>query len=391
MLDQPQYIVFGAPSIGEVEISEVVQSMRSGWLGTGPKVARFEKLIAEYIGAPEAIAVNSCTAALHLSLLASGIGPGDEVITTPLTFCATANAIIHTGATPVFVDCDRRTGLLDPELIDAAVTDRTRAVLPVHLTGRPCDLDAIADVARKHGLLVIEDAAHALEAQWRGRKVGAISPLTCFSFYVTKNLTTGEGGMVTTHDRELAARIRTLALHGLSRDAWKRFSDDGYRHYEVIAAGFKYNMMDLQAAIGLAQVPKLQESLSRREEIWRVYDEAFADLPVETPAPPDPDSVHARHLYTLHIDAEDSGISRDAFMHALHRKGIGTGVHYVGVHLHAYYRERFGWQPQDFPNATWISDRTVSLPLGPGLTDAQVERIVTAVRDVLASAGGAAV
>ncbi|MBV9773749.1 MAG: DegT/DnrJ/EryC1/StrS family aminotransferase [Gemmatimonadetes bacterium] len=382
-----RYLVFGAPTIGDEEIAEVVDSLRSGWIGTGPKVARFEELLREYTGAEHAVAVHSCTAALHLSMVAAGLGPGDEVITTPMTFVATVNAIVHVGATPVLVDCDRDTQLVTPERIEAAVTPRTRAVIPVHLAGRICDLEAIHDIARRHGLLVIEDAAHALEGAYRGRKVGTVSQLTCFSFYVTKNLTTGEGGLVTTSDPDLAGRIRTYALHGLSRDAWKRFSDAGYRHYQVHYPGFKYNMMDLQAAIGIHQVPHLAEWLARRERIWARYDEAFADLPVGTPAPAGPDTVHARHLYTLMVDEARCGVSRDEFMARLHERGIGTGVHYQGVHLHPYYRDAFGWRPEDFPNTTWIGERTLSLPLSGALGDDDVERVVDAVRASLPRGG----
>ncbi len=380
-----KYLVFGAPTLGEEEIAEVVDSLRSGWIGTGPKVARFEALMREYTGAEHAVALHSCTAALHLSMLVAGLGEGDEVITTPMTFAATANAILHTGATPVLVDCDRGTQLIDPQRVADAVTSRTRAILPVHLAGRICDLDAIHEIARRRDLVVIEDAAHALEGAWRGRKVGNVSQLTCFSFYVTKNLTTGEGGMVTTNDPDLAAKIKMYGLHGLSRDAWKRFSDEGYRHYQVHFPGFKYNMMDVQAAIGIHQLPRVEQWLARRTQIWALYDEAFAGLPVERPAPAEPDTVHARHLYTLMVDARRCGISRDELMAALHQRGIGTGVHYVGVHLHPYYRERFGYRPEDFPNATWISERTVSLPLSGGLSDEDVEDVIAAVRAVVGS------
>jgi dTDP-4-amino-4,6-dideoxygalactose transaminase len=381
--DRTRYLVFGAPQLGEEEIAEVVDSLRSGWLGTGPKVHRFEEMLREHTGAEHAMALHSCTAALHLSMVAAGVGRGDEVITTPLTFAATGNSVVHTGATPVLVDCDRDSQLIDPQRIEDAITPRTRAIIPVHLAGRVCDMDAIGDIARRHGLLVIEDAAHALEAEHRGRRVGSISHLTCFSFYVTKNVTTGEGGAVTTNDPELAARIKTYGLHGLSRDAWKRFADSGYRHYEVEYPGFKYNMMDLQAAIGIHQLPRVAEWLRRREEVWRRYDEAFADLDVGTPAPAPAHQRHARHLYTLMVDEARCGISRDRFMEALHERRIGTGCHYVGLHLHPFYRETFGFLPTDFPNATWISERTVSLPLSPFLTDDDVDDVIGAVRDVV--------
>jgi dTDP-4-amino-4,6-dideoxygalactose transaminase len=382
---QSDYLTFGAPHIDEAAIAEVVDSLRSGWLGTGPKVARFEQLVRDYTGSKHAVAVNSCTAALHLSLLASGVGPGDEVITTPMTFAATANAIVHTGATPVFVDCERETLLINPDRIRAAITSRTRAIIPVHMTGRPCSMDEIGAVADKHGLVVIEDAAHALEARYRGRKVGAISALTCFSFYVTKNVTTGEGGIVTTNDADLADRIKMYALHGMTRDAWNRFSDAGYRHYQVVVPGFKYNMMDLQAAIGIHQMPHVDEWLLRRESIWARYDDAFADLAVQRPAQAERDTVHARHLYTLLVDEDECGVSRDAFMARLHARGIGTGVHYTAVHVHPWYRETFGLEPKDFPNAAWIGERTVSIPLSPHLRADDVERVITAVRQSIES------
>jgi dTDP-4-amino-4,6-dideoxygalactose transaminase len=380
-----QYLLFGAPLIEEPEIDEVVQTMRSGWLGTGPKVARFEQTFRNYVGAQYAMAVNSCTAGLHLAMLAAGVGPGDEVITTPMTFCATVNSIIHTGATPVLVDCDRDTQLIDPQRIQDAITPRTRAILPVHLCGRPCDMDAITGIASRHNLVVVEDAAHATEAVYKGRKIGSIGDLTAFSFYATKNVVTGEGGMVTSNNPEFADLIKTYALHGMSQDAWKRFSDDGYQHYQVVLPGFKYNMMDLQAAIGIHQLARVEKNLARRNQIWQQYNDQFARLPIGLPTPDEPSTLHARHLYTLTVDADRCGISRDEFMKRLHGMKIGTGVHYIGVHLHPYYRDRFGYRPEDFPNATWISERTVSLPLSPKLTDEDVADVIDAVRESLSS------
>lgn len=378
-----EFLVFGAPQIEEAEIEEVVDSMRSGWLGTGPKVARFEEMFRDYTGAQYAMALNSCTAALHLSMLVTGVGPGDEVITTPMTFCATVNAIIHTGATPVLVDCNRETLLIDPQRIEDAITPKTRAIVPVHLCGRPCNMDDIMDIARRHNLLVIEDAAHAVEASYKGRKVGTIGHLTCFSFYVTKNVISGEGGMVTTDIPEFADMIKIYGLHGMSHDAWKRFSDDGYKHYQVVAPGFKYNMMDIQAAIGIHQLSRVEKNLQRREAIWAYYDEAFADLPVGLPPAPEPNTVHSRHLYTLMIDESRTAISRDTFMRRMHEFNIGTGVHYIGVHLHDYYARRFGYRPEDFPNATFISEQTVSIPLSPRLTDDDAEYVVSSIGSVL--------
>lgn len=377
------YLVFGAPQIEEDEILEVVASMKSGWLGTGPKVSRFEEMFRQYVGSAYAMALNSCTAGLHLSLVVAGLKPGDEVITTPMTFCATANSIIHTGATPVFVDCQRDTQLIDPQRIEDAITPKTRAIVPVHLCGRPCDMDAIMDIAARNNLIVIEDAAHAIETVYKGRKVGSIGDLTSFSFYVTKNVITGEGGIVTTNNPEFADKIKMYGLHGMSRDAWKRFSDDGYKHYQVVFPGFKYNMMDLQAAIGIHQLARVEENWKRRDEIWQIYNQAFADLPIDLPAPDEENTRHARHLYTMMIDEERCGISRDAFMQRLHEMNIGTGVHYIGVHLHQYYRERFGYKPENFPNATWLSERTVSIPLSPSLTNQDVEDVIDSVKELL--------
>jgi dTDP-4-amino-4,6-dideoxygalactose transaminase len=377
-----EFLIFGSPAIDEPEIAEVVATLRSGWIGTGPRTARFEAMFKEYVGAEHAMALNSCTAALHLSMVVSGLGPGDEVITTPMTFCATANSILHTGARPVFVDVDRQTGNIDPERIKSAITPRTKAVLPVHYAGRPARMDVIEAVARENGLLIIEDAAHALEASFHGRRIGTIGDLTCFSFYVTKNVVTAEGGMVTTNNAEFAAKIKMYGLHGMSKDAWKRFSDEGYRHYEVIFPGFKYNMTDLQAALGIHQLARITQGASRRQAIWTRYDEAFADLPLTRPAPVEADTVHARHLYTVLVDPEALGKARDQVLGELIAQQIGTGVHYTALHLHPYYRETFGYQRGDYPNAEYIGDRTLSLPLSAKLTDADVADVIDAVRTV---------
>ncbi len=376
-------LTFGSPAVGEDEIQEVADTIRSGWIGTGPKTADFENIFKSYIGADHALAVNSCTAALHLSMLAAGIGPGDEVITTPLTFCATANAIMHTGATPVFVDVDRHTMNIDPAKIEQAIGPFTRAILPVHLGGRPCDMDPIMEFAKRKNLLVIEDAAHCIEGIYRGQKVGNIGDAGCFSFYVTKNIVTAEGGMITTRHNEWAAKLKSLALHGLSHDAWDRYKDKGYQHYSVLFPGFKYNMTDIQASFGLQQMKKIEAFYKRREEIWRKYDEAFKDLPLVVPAGTAPDVKHARHLYSVLIDIENTGLSRDEFQARLYEKKIGTGVHYLSLHLHQYYRETFGFRPEDFPEALYISDRTVSLPLSAKLTDEDVDDVIEAVQSVL--------
>ena len=376
-------LVFGAPTIEEDEIAEVVASLRSGWLGTGPKVARFEADFARYKGAKHAVALNSCTAALHVSMLAAGVGPGDEVITTPLTFCATVNAIIHTGATPVLVDVDPATMNIDPAQVESSVTARTKAILPVHFAGRPCDMDALCGIAQRHQLTLIEDCAHAIETEYKGRAAGTFGDFGCFSFYVTKNITTGEGGMVLARREEDAARIKVLALHGMSKDAWKRFSDEGYKHYYVTEVGFKYNMMDIQAALGIHQLQRVGAWWEQRRRIWEHYDSAFADLPIAVPSPPEPNTRHAYHLYTILIDEDRAGISRDAFLDAMTEHNIGVGVHYLSVPEHPFYQQRYGWRPEDYPNAMRIGRQTVSLPLSPALTDDDVDDVVAAVRQIL--------
>jgi dTDP-4-amino-4,6-dideoxygalactose transaminase len=379
-----KYLIFGSPMIEEPEIQEVVDTLRSGWLGTGPKVARFEDVFKEYTGAKYAMALNSCTAGLHLSMIVTGITSGDEVITTPLTFCSTANAIIHTGATPVFVDVEKETMNIDPEKIEEAITPRTRAIIPVHFAGRPCNMDEIMDIARQHDLIVIEDAAHCIEGWYKGKKIGTIGDMTCFSFYVTKNIVTGEGGMVTTNKEVWADKIKMYGLHGLSKDAWSRYSDEGFVHYQVIFPGFKYNMMDIQASLGIHQMKRIDKYLKRREEVWKMYDDAFSSLPVTCPAQPEHNAVHARHLYTLLIDIDKIKKTRDDVQQELHELNIGTGIHFISLHLHDYYRKTYRFKPDDFPNAKFISDRTISLPLSAKLTDGDVEDVVEAVREIIA-------
>jgi dTDP-4-amino-4,6-dideoxygalactose transaminase len=380
-----RFLVFGAPQIEQAEIDEVVDSIRSGWLGTGPKVARFEDDFKGYKGAPHAAALYSCTAALHLAMVASGVGPGDEVITTPLTFCASVNAIIHTGATPVLADVNPGSMNIDPSCIEEKITPRTRAIMPVHFAGRPCDMDAIMALAEKHDLMVIEDCAHAIETRYHGREAGLFGDFGCFSFYVTKNVITGEGGMVLAKDEALAARIKVLALHGMSKDAWKRFSDSGWVHYQVVEAGFKYNMMDIQAAIGIHQLKRVEANWQRREQIWNRYNEAFAALPIGTPADPEENTRHAYHLYTIMVARGRSGIARDEFLAAVQTQNVGVGVHYLSVPEHPYYQQHFEWKPEHYPNAMRIGRETVSLPLSPRLTDDDVADVIEAVRRSLKS------
>ena len=375
-----ELLIFGSPAIEHPEIDEVVAVMESGWLGTGPKVARFERDFAEYKGLEHAVAVNSCTAALHLSMLAAGIGAGDEVITTPLTFCATINAIIHAGATPVLADIDPVTMNIDPHEVEKKITSRTKAILPVHFAGRPCDMDASCRIANKHGIKIIEDCAHAIETEYRGRKAGTFGDFGCFSFYITKNVVTGEGGMVITNNEEDAARIKTLALHGMSRDAWKRFGKEGYKHYQVVECGYKYNMMDLQAAIGIHQLQRVDTYWRKRQEIWQHYNEAFADLPITLPAPVEPYTRHAYHLYPILVDEKSCNITRDEFVEAMTSKNIGVGVHYLSIPEHPYYQKAYGLRPEDYPHAMHVGRQTISLPLSAKLTDEDVMDVIGAVK-----------
>lgn len=382
--DKPSqsFLIFGSPLIERPEIDEVVACMESAWLGTGPRVAQFERDFAKYqnLQPAQVAAVNSCTAALHVSMVAAGLEPGSEVITTPMTFCASVNAIIHAGLVPVLADVDTETQCIDPQAIEAAITPRTRAILPVHFAGRTCEMDAIMTTARKHGLMVIEDCAHAIETTYHDRKAGTFGDFGCFSFYATKNVVTGEGGMIIGRDEALIARAKVLALHGMSKDAWHRFGDQGYKHYQVVEAGFKYNMMDLQAAIGIHQLARVERNWKRREAVWRRYMQAFADLPIGLPAPPAPDTKHAYHLFTIMVDERRCGISRDVFLDAMNTRRIGTGVHYLSIPEHPYYQQRYGWKPERWPNAMFLGRQTVSLPLSPKLSDADVERVVGAVR-----------
>ncbi|MBL4760634.1 MAG: DegT/DnrJ/EryC1/StrS family aminotransferase [Mariprofundaceae bacterium] len=376
-------LTFGAPMIEDAEVAEVVATLRSGWLGTGPKVHLFQDMFREQAEAKHALALNSCTAGLHLSLLVAGVGPGDEVIVPSITFCATANVVVHVGATPVLVDVDRQTMNLTIEYIKAAFTERTKAIIPVHMAGRPCVMDEILPFARERGLFVIEDAAHAIEAVCQGEKVGSLGDASCFSFYVTKNLVTGEGGMVTTPHAAWSNKIQMMSQHGMSKGAWKRYSDEGFQHYQVTIPGFKYNMTDMQASLGIHQLPRLPEYLKRRESIWKQYDAAFADLPVICPVAVREGDVHARHLYTLLLDLDDIKVDRDQIMNALYEENIGTGIHFVGLHMHLFYQERYGYRAEDCPNALWISERTISLPLTANLADNDVDDVIAAVVKVI--------
>lgn len=379
-MPREKFLVFGAPAVAEEEIDEVIATLKSGWLGTGPRVRAFEQAFSSYKQAAHAVAVSSCTAALQLSMKAADLKPGDEVITTAMTFCATVNAIIHSGATPVLADIDPRTMNIDPVEVERRIGPRTRALVPVHMAGRPCEMDVLLDIAKRHGLSVIEDCAHAIETEYHGRKAGTLGDFGCFSFYVTKNITTAEGGLVLAREQAHADRIKRLALHGLSADAWKRFSDSGYKHYLVEEAGFKCNMTDLQAAIGLKQLEKIEPFWQRRQVIWNRYEAAFSNLPAGLPAAPASGTRHGLHLFTLRIDTAQSGIGRDQFIERMTAQKIGVGVHYLALPEHPYYQQTFGWKPEDYPHAMRLGRETVSLPLSAKLSDADVEDVIAAVK-----------
>ena len=381
------FLSFGAPSIGEAEIAEVVDTLRSGWIGTGPKTLRFEAALADYVGAEHAVSVSSCTAGLFLSLLASGIGPGDEVITTPLTFGATANVIVHVGATPVFADVDPVSLNIDPVAIEAAITPRTRAIIPVHYGGLACDMLAIEALAERHGLTVVEDAAHAIGSRHRGRMIGASGNPTCFSFYPNKNITTGEGGAIMTNDAALAERLEVYRLHGLSRHAWQRYSSRRLMLSDVVLPGYKHNMTDLQAALGIHQLARLEDFLAIREAYAERYDAAFAGMPGVSlqPRPDDPADRHALHLYVLILDPAAFTMDRNAIVEALLAENIGAAIHYRAVHTHPYYREAYGYRHEDFPVAASLGDHMLSLPLTAGMSPADAADVIEAVRRVLGS------
>ena len=381
--DDREPIVFGQPQILDEDIEEVVACLRSGWIGTGPRVSQFERDFAAFKGVEHVAAVGSCSAALHLSLQVAAIEPEDEVLTSALTFCSTINSIIHAGGRPVLADIDPITMNVAPKAVEARITGKTRALVPVHFAGRPCAMGSLGPIAFRHGLKVVEDCAHALEAEYHGKATGTIGDFGCFSFYATKSVTTGEGGIVMARRPEDLDEVRMLSLHGLSKDAWGRFKEPGHEHYYGVRIGFKYNMTDLQAALGIHQLRRLMANWQRRHAIWQRYLDAFKDLPVGLPAAPEPGTRHAYHLFTLLIDERRAGITRNEFLEAMTRLGIGVGVHYLSIAEHPVYRERFGWKPEDWPVACRIGRQTVSLPLSAKLTESEVERVIRAVRNSL--------
>jgi dTDP-4-amino-4,6-dideoxygalactose transaminase len=376
---KPKLLPYCQPLIGDEEIKELVDSVKSGWLSTGPKAIKLEELLREYVGAKEAVCVNSCTAALHMSLLALNIGAGDEVITSPFTFVSTANVIVHVGAKPVFADINKDTYNIAPEKIEDVITPRTRAVMPVHYGGQPCDMTAIMGIARKHNIHVIEDAAHAIGAEYQGKKVGAIGDATCFSFYATKNMTTGEGGAITTDNIKLAERARVQRLHGIDEDAWKRYSTEGSWYYEIKECGWKYNMTDMQAALGIPQLKKLDGLIEIRRKYAQIYNRELGKVEgVITPCE-SPDGKHVYHIYPLLL----TEYSRDSFIEKMKAKGIGCSVHFLPLHLHPFYRQRYHFKKGAFPNAEWVYKKEVSLPLYPKMSEDDIWRVITAVKEII--------
>jgi dTDP-4-amino-4,6-dideoxygalactose transaminase len=383
MLTRSEFLPFALPDTDESEINSVAAAIRSGWITTGPKTQQFEAEFAATVGAKHAIAVNSCTAAMHLALEAIGLQRGDEVITTPYTFAATAEVIRYFDARPVLVDIDESCLNMRADLLAAAITGRTRAIMPIHIAGLPAELDALHEVAGRYGLPVIEDAAHAFPTKYKGRMVGSLSELTCFSFYATKTLTTGEGGMICTEDDALAERCRIMALHGISKDAWKRYTAEGSWYYEIIAPGYKYNMTDVAAAMGLAQLHKAERMWRRRQEIAAQFNRAFDGLS-QLQVPHDrADCQHAWHLYMLRLNLKHLRIGRAEFVEELKRRNIGVSVHFIPLHIHPYYRETYGYRPEDFPVAYREYLREISLPIYSKMSDADVRDVIEAVTQIV--------
>jgi perosamine synthetase len=377
------FLHFNLPLVDEGDIASVVETLRSGWLTTGPRVKRFEEQFAALVGSRHAIAVNSATAALHLALDAIGLGAGDEVLVPTMTFAATAEVVAYFRATPVLVDCEQDSLNIDPRAAAAAITPRTRAMIPVHFGGQPCEMDALMRLAQRHRLAVIEDSAHALPATYKGTPTGRFGQIGCFSFYATKTITTGEGGMIVTDDDALAERMRLMSLHGISKDAWKRYTAEGSWKYDIVDTGYKYNLTDIAAALGLGQLAKAQIFREARARIAARYDAGFCDLPEVCLPFRSNDSEHAWHLYVIQLNLARMRMTRDAFIDALRTENIGTSVHFIPLHLHSYYRNRFGYRRDDFPAASDAFDRIVTLPLYPRMTDEDVEDVINAVRRVI--------
>jgi perosamine synthetase len=378
-----QYLPFHLPDIAEDEIQSVIETLRSGWLTTGPKVRQLEEDFARYVGSSYAVAVNSGTAALHLALEAAGVTADDEVILPTMTFAATGEVVRYLNATPVLVDCHEDTLNIDPGHLEQALTPQTKAIIPVHFAGHPCEMNKILEIAKTHKLTVIEDAAHALPTRFQGMMVGTIGDISCFSFYATKTITTGEGGIATTENREWAERMRMMSLHGISKDAWKRYSAEGSWYYEILAPGYKYNMTDIAASIGVEQLKKCDQFWQRRQQYATLYNEAFRDVPEVTIPPVVEGGQHAWHLYVIQLQLERLRIDRNTFIELLKQRHIGTSVHFIPLHLHPYYRRNFGYRPTDFPHASAVFERTVSLPIYPKMTESDVAYVSDVVRTLV--------
>jgi dTDP-4-amino-4,6-dideoxygalactose transaminase len=381
-LTATSFLPFHRALIEEEEINAVLAVLRSGWMTSGPRAREFERAFAHFTGAPHAISLSSCTAALHLALAAIGLDEGDEVILPTMTFASSGEVVLYFKARPVLVDCGQRSFHIDAAQIERAITQRTRAIMPVHYAGSPCDMDSIMDIARRHNLRVIEDAAHALPSRYHGQMIGTLGDITCFSFYATKTVTTGEGGMATTSNPDYADRIRTLSLHGISRDAWKRYTAEGSWRYDILEVGYKYNLTDLQAAIGLVQLAKCESMRARRASIAQSYNRALLSLDAfEIPAA-SLDTEHALHLYVVEINSSALGISRDRVIEELKKRGIGTSVHFIPLHLHPVYHRNLGYRAGQFPNAELRFERAISLPLFPSMTQDDVDRVIEALHEI---------
>jgi len=378
-----EFLPYNVPLMEEDDIAEVVDTLRSGWIAKGPKTMEFEKQFAAYVGAKYAVAVNSCTAALHLSLVAAGLGEGAEVLTTPMTFAASVNVVIHTGAKPVLVDIEPVTMNIDPKKIREKITSRTKAIIPVHIAGHPCEMDEIMEIAREHNLFVLEDGAHAVYTQYKGKMIGAIGNATAFSFYATKNLVTGEGGMVTTNNEDLYNKIRVMSAHGMSRNAWNRYAEVGSWYYEILSPGYKDNMSDIMAGLGLSQLAKLERMQGLRQGIADYYQAEFGKIPeLEVPVEL-AYARHAWHLYIIKLNLDKLSIDRGKFIEELKEENIGTSVHFIPLHMHPYYRETYGYKKGDFPVAEGVFERIISLPLYPKMSMQDARDVVAAVQRIV--------
>ena len=382
MNKRDEFLPYCRPYFDNDELNRVADVLKSGWWTKGSVTREFEKVFAEYVGAKYAVAVNSCTAAMHIALVAKGIGEGDEVISTPMTFCSTINTIVHTGAKPVLVDIDSKTGLIDVDKIEAAITEKTKAIVPVHYAGQSCDMDKISAIAEKHGLFVLEDCAHALSTEYKGKKIGSMGNACAYSFYVTKNISTAEGGMLTTDDEELYEKASVLSLHGMSKNAWSRYGTKGDWKYEVCDPGFKYNLTDIAAALGIAQMNKLDEMQDIRTEYAEIYNKAFDKIDGITYLKDNGLGKNSAHLYVIQIDKNKFDIDRDTFIELLKEYNIGTSVHFIPICMHPYYINNFGYKKGDFPETEKMFEGIISLPLYPSMTREDVMYVIEAVREI---------